>query len=337
MGLSINKVLCCGFNFPHHSHSSGYHHIVPLISDEYLNANRYLFGNSEFGSFKRKINLLIYDILIPFKYKEHQLIHYIYPENHLLVSVSKKRVNVATVHLPVEWLEKNSKRSFIGELRYHAFLKLDGIITLSQDQADLLKEYLPNSNIKFIPHGINELTSKPLKIPKDNFKIVVIGSNFRDYNIIYNLLKFIESESKNWEIHMLGLEKSRISEFKDNKNVKVYKYLEEDQYISIIENSHVHLLPVTFATANNALLEAHALGVPTVATNLQAIKDYALSTTRLFDSEQELINELLDVERMDTDQYNILRVNTHNESKRFYWSNIKKEVMDFYEEVKMNK
>jgi len=334
MNVLKNNVLACGFNFPHHSNSSGYHHLVPHISNKFLNANSYLFGNSKFGSLMRKINLLIFDLLIPLQYKNYNIIHFIYPENHIMFSVPKNKISVATVHLPVDWLEKNHPRKFAANIRYNAFSKLDGIITLSQEQSNTLKEYFPNIMVKFIPHGINQLVSQPVMMSdKQNLKIVIIGSNFRDYKSVTDLLNFIQRESKSWELHMLGLDKKYHEEFGRYQNVKIYKYLDETEYMNVIANSHVNYLPVTFATANNALLESHALGVPTIATDLDAIRDYSLSTTRHFNSNKELINHIINIDNMSIDEYNLIREKTFKEAKKFYWENIKVEVNSFYDEI----
>jgi glycosyltransferase involved in cell wall biosynthesis len=93
------------------------------------------------------------------------------------------------------------------------------------------------------------------------------------------------------------------------------------------------LLPLTFATANNAYLEAHSLGIPTVVSNLPSVHDYATSQTLFFSGLQEAVHHLKTYQNMDRNVYLQIRHQIKEESKKFHWEAIARKVVDFYQEV----
>jgi len=331
---SRGQILLGGFKFPHHSDSSGYHQLAKFINGEYLNADKLIFGNSPIESNKRQLNYLLFEMALSFKAKKFNIVHYLYPEQHLFFSVpkNKKTVSVATIHLDEQWLNRDMvvSKKFL-EARRSMFEKLDGIICLSREQEEKLKEMYPSKQIKFIPHGINNLVQySNFNFNRENLEITVVGSNYRDMELLFEVIETVEKKHKGWRFNLIGLSKEWKVYAAKYSNTIVHPFLTEEQYFSVLQSSHIHLLPVKFATANNALLEAHALGVPSITSNCKGVKDYSLETTLVFNDKEDAINKLEYISSMSDENYSELRKSTLDNSRQFSWEEIAKRVTEFY-------
>lgn len=336
--MSNNKnILVAGFRFLHHSDSSGYHHLPKYLPCEFVDANNFLFGDSEFSTFKRRINLGVFELLLKHKVKGSRVVHYIYPEDHLVFSVppeNKGTISVATIHLDESWLDptNNAKKMLINKRR-EAFARLNGIVTLSSAQEKKVKAIFPNAKVKFIPHGVVPLGKYGEVRFDGEFKIVVVGSNYRDHDAFFDIAYHSKKLHPNWSFHLIGVGKKWKDTAKNYNNVIVYPYLDENSYFKVIQESHVNLLPVSYATANNALLEAHSLGVPTLATDIEGIRDYTTSQTILYKGTNDAIKKLEQLESYSPEKHNSLREAIKDEAKQFYWENISMKMMEFYKEL----
>lgn len=333
------NILHAGFNFSHHSPSSGYHQLSKYIECDYVNANKFIFGNRSIGngSKLRLINFMVFELYLINKIRKYDLVHYIYPEQHLILSniLNKRTVSVATIHLDESWLDKKYKsdRLFV-ETRRNAFNQLDGIITLSSGQAIRLRKILNNKRIIFIPHGVKNL-GKYGQVKRDDkfFNIAIIGSNYRDKKTFFEIASYAQINKPNWRFNLIGVSKDWKKKADVFKNIIVHPFLSEEEYFELLQSSHVHLLPIEFATANNALLEAHSLGVPSIISNKSGVKDYSLESTMYFEDISGAINLLTKVENMEFSKYIELRQQTKAESQKYYWESIARKVEDFYKEL----
>ncbi|MED4023443.1 MULTISPECIES: glycosyltransferase family 4 protein [Priestia] len=335
------KILLAGFKFPHHSDSSGYHHLATYINGHYLNADELIFGQAPIDSKIRQVNFMYFEFILKLRGNQQDVIHYIYPEQHLLFSTPKndKTISIATIHLDEQWLDKEVKvtKKFLDRRR-RTYESLDGIISLSNDQVERLKKIYPNKHIRFIPHGINKLKSyAEYKRSESLFSITVVGSNYRDKELLFKVMEMAQKDYPTWKFNLVGISKEWKKEASGFSNAIVHPFLTESQYFEVMQSSDVHLLPVEFATANNALLEAHALGVPSLTSSCAGIVDYSLESTFHFNNEQEAIEQLAHVASMNDEEYLNLRRCTQIEAEKFHWSEIARQVEEFYEQVKISK
>ena len=85
---------------------------------------------------------------------------------------------------------------------------------------------------------------------------------------------------------------------------------------------------MTFATANNALLEAQFLGIPSILPSISGISDYAApSPLNIFYVSREDMEEVfVDLEKVQDNRASELR----NYANKFSWENIYKLLERFY-------
>jgi hypothetical protein len=75
------------------------------------------------------------------------------------------------------------------------------------------------------------------------------------------------------------------------------------------------------------------VGTPTLCSDLPAIHDYAVSTTRVFQSPEEALTTLEERARWTPEQESSAREITRCEGHRFDWKNIAVEVRGVYREL----
>jgi hypothetical protein len=337
--MNRNDVLIAGHHCGNLSESAGFEQVATLLPFDYIDANQFWFANSEFGTIPKKLNLLTYEAALRLRGSRYQLIHFLLPEVHLTFSLpsSSKIVKVGTVHLPLDvFKEQNlNKHGYVMKLRKNAFDRLDSIITLTRSNEGEIRELFPQADVKFIPHGVYDFSSFFLSqapAEEDVLNIITVGTNFRDLEMYKALASYAKAEGRKWKFHLLGASKWRPFLI-GLENVKIYPYLNEKTYLTLLSQCDIHLLPLTFATANNALLEAHSVGVPSIVSKLDSVKDYSLSTTSFFEDIHSLIESISAFESYNQSTRLKLKKTTLEEAKKFHWAEIASSLESYYQQL----
>ena len=333
------RILVAGFRFPHHSKSSGYHQLASYLPGDYAAADKLPFWDQAFKlSYLRKAYFGLFEAYLAGVTRRYDIIHYLYPENHLIWSIpgNGQCISVVTVHLDLGWMKSDhpAPGRWSG-MKKRMFSRVNGLITLSRNQIPDLQRLFPHTQVRFIPHGIVPRlhTGVKCKVPGPEFRIVTVGSNYRDFTVLKELIQYAAVNRQKWKFDVVGAPERIQQEIKGMPNTQVLNNIDERYYQKILDAARIHFLPVTYATANNALLEAHLAGLPSLCSDVNGINDYALPTTYKFGTMRELIHALDFYERMDASNYNQIRERTKQGASRFYWQNIADEVIDFYREL----
>lgn len=330
-----NSVLIIGFHFTHMGKSAGYDKLADYMPFRYINSEKLFFGKSYFGTIKRKFNLFFLECLSFFNTSKYDLVHYLYPENHLLFSIKSKAKYLATFHQPIGWFEsvENSK-TLMNRLRKISYKKLDGIIVLTSEMVEKIKKIYPHSKVEFIHHGVEPFNNYFLPAKsKQNLNIAIIGTNFRDLKTVLSMVEYSNKKDKKWTLHFIGINRSWEKELRKYEKIIIHPKLTEKEYLNLFSSMHLNILPLNSATANNAMLEAHSLGIPTVVTDLPSTREYGVSTTKYFQNFNELLNHVNTFESMSLSDFNHIKEKTRNDSSFFYWENISQKVTKFYNEI----
>ncbi|HBG05171.1 MAG: hypothetical protein A2075_02715 [Geobacteraceae bacterium GWC2_58_44] len=327
----MGKTLYSGFRFSHHNQGSGYDNIV-ADRRHYVCGNSLPFGSCPEPSPLRKINFLLVDLYTLCRGLGYPVIHYFYPENTaylspLILGVLGKKI-VFTVHLAEEaWLAPG--RTPFGWLKRQGLKRADLIITLSSDQARKLKELFPHKEVRFVPHGM-ELGHPPpddgvLARRRAELKIAVVGSNYRDFEMLERIVALRSSRPVTF--HLVGLNQHDRRRFAGMAGVLCHNRLDSAQYEALLQSSFLMALPLSYATANNALLEAHKYHLPSVCSDIPGISDYALGDTMLFRSAGDFWHAFDRLARLTPEGYRDLCLRTNREAQaRFTWEEIRREI-----------
>lgn len=171
---------------------------------------------------------------------------------------------IATYHQPPELLDSLLDKKVIS--------KLDLITVVSPEQVSYFENLTDAHKIRSILHGINTNYFKPGDKPKDaeKFKCITVGKYLRDFKALREVAEIL-SQHKNIEFYVVS---SDAAEVEGLTNVTVYKGIEDASLLELYQRSHLLFLPLIQSTANNALLEGIACGLPVISTALPSVKAY---------------------------------------------------------------
>ncbi len=322
------KILFSGFRDHRHSKFGGYDWIRFYPKADYFSDKNVLLGNIPIGQSGKVLNLEILDFCTRQKAKKYDLVHYFYGDLTIFTPLPKNRKYkaVATIHCNTDNLEPHHENII------DCIKSFDAIIVLnSQQQRYLAEKYKINSY--FIPHGFNKPTFENIEVSdfitdfdKSKINVITIGKQYRDYETLESII----SEQKNPNVHfyLVGLKKELKEKFKGFNNVTVCNFLNDNQYYSLLAACDWSFLPLTYATANNALMESHYLGIPSILPKISGVTDYACKDVNFFYENKTVLfdffNNLTKIEKSQTliDYADI-----------FSWDNIYDKLKLLYEKI----
>lgn len=281
--------------YSHWAKYSGYHQF-----SKYICPTRFLVdvqvvprGDNHFPVSNAKLRLYVGDVMRKFSAKAYDLnnlvgeivalrewwsggfdlLHYLDGEHslqllpftfHKLSFLRTRPPIVATFHQPPTKLSSllNSK----------VVRQLDHVIVLSPEQKSYFEQYLPESKVSLILHGINVDHYCPGSGEKyeGKLKCITVGSWLRDYECVLEVARLLVS-NRNIEFHLVSAE---LAEQDVPENVHVYCRLEDAELVRMYQDSSVLFIPLRDSTANNVILEGIACGLPVVVSDLPGVKAY---------------------------------------------------------------
>lgn len=322
------RILYSGFIDPAHSSYGGYHGILryPGCAKALLTSD-YPLGTLDKKFHLRKIPYWLMDLDTRIRRRNYDITHLFYGEvtmfPYMRYRKDTRHKTVITLHLDIE--KQHNYKHFIKALP--AF---DGIIVLSTQQQAYYREK-HGIETTFIPHGFDTpLFSR--KLPKDEngkepdpskINLTTCGKNYRDFDTLLKVIAHFEHDSR-FHFHLAGTPAGIKEKARKFSNVSIYPHISDDEYYSLIEASDYSFLPVLFATANNALLEAQALGVRSILPSVPGILDYAAPDNLFYGGYDSLLSTIDGLGKSGA----VESIRRH--AGKFQWVNIFKQLDEFY-------
>ena len=177
---------------------------------------------------------------------------------------------VATFHQPPELLASLTSKKIIA--------KLDYVTVVSPQQIPYFQELLAPDKIFLVLHGIDTDYFRPMDTPKPGrkFKCITVGHWLRDFRVIREVAEKLAAY-KNIEFHVVTSKVTgpSLTGLEGLTNIIIYREgLDDTSLLRLYQQSDILFLPLIQSTANNALLEGIACGLPVVSTCLPSIKAY---------------------------------------------------------------
>lgn len=208
-----------------------------------------------------------------------RLCHFIYGEDTFFYTpLWKNGANkvIATFHYPPDRL---TERVNPGSLR-----ALDGVVIVGESQRDWFRRYFPDARIHHCRHQVDTgfFRPGPAAGGDGTLRMVCVGHLFRDYAGLLRVHRMLQARGLACETHIVGPAALRKEPIAAAQGVHVHSGMSDDMLLRLYQSSAVGVLPLHDATANNALLEMMACGLPVVVSAVGSVPDYvAGSAVRL--------------------------------------------------------
>lgn len=319
------KILFLGNEISSHTNFGGYVHIKNYPNADYLDI--------------AKISPLFWKLGKPFKFlnyilavrkacklsKKYDVIHSIYEDNYYFPLFWKCHCKVVgTVHLDITGVYNPLRKFLLSKM----LKKLDLLIALSSEQEAKMKSL--GYNCVFIPHGFIKpqfisvnLASRDILFDEAKINIFFSGNTYRDLDTLENAVAEMQKR-EDIVFHILSQKGENKIRFVKYKNAVVYDRVDDDTYFTLLSKCDYNFLPLTFATANNTLLESQFMGITSILPKLGGIMDYASTANLFYNSFDELI-QLLYALQKNTQSSKILK-----DAEKYDWNNIYKQLEQVY-------
>ncbi|OAN42376.1 glycosyltransferase family 4 protein [Mycolicibacterium iranicum] len=331
------RVLYSGFHYLHHNPGSGYDAVVADPRD-YVSGARLPFADRLESTKPRHLNFLLLDLITVLRALRYDTVHYFYPESTAYLSpwilrFLGKRI-VYTVHLDdSQWF--GGTRSVHHRIKQKSMRAAHAIVVLSAQQRGVFQAALPEKLVSFVPHGFTFDGPEPSldlfeRRTRDPRRLVLVGSNYRDFDMLEQILA--QRGSRSVHVDLVGMDEAARRRFTGRDGVVCHPRLDADGYVGLLRGSFALLLPLTFATANNALFEAYNCYLPAFVSRVDGVTDYAADGDRsLFSSPEEFWSKYDALAALNATRLREYCLELNSAAReRFSWDRIRAELTGVY-------
>lgn len=171
---------------------------------------------------------------------------------------------IATFHQPPSLLHEVVDRAALADV--------DRVAVVAPTQVEYFAQFLPADRIEVVLHGIDAEYFRPAPAadPRESFRCISVGHWLRDWAAIRAVALDLRDDPR----VAFDVVTNRPTGLEDLSNVAIHRDVSDDRLLALYQNADALLLPLHDATANNAVLEAIACGLPVITSDLPSLHAY---------------------------------------------------------------
>jgi len=213
--------------------------------------------------------------------------------------------------------------------------RIDALILMSRVQRSFFEAAgVPSERIHVVLHGVDTNSFCPREDGRrERFTVLFVGNYRRNFKLLREVCERLEKEPA---IVVRIVAPRYLKEiFADLKNVEFLTGLDDQQLLDVYRSSSCLLMTVDHATANNAIIEAMACGIPIVSERVGGIPEYVIGGAGLLSDQgnaAELVEAVLHLARSPSLQMQ-MAASARRRALQLDWANIAKQMEDIYRGV----
>lgn len=202
------------------------------------------------------------------------VVHVLYGEQHLDLLLRRRSwlrcPLVASFHLPADQLNREFTHFESERIR-----GIDAAVVVARSQLAEFERFFGPNKVVYVPHGIDTTRFRPSdnEPESDELRLLIVGLWLRDWEVMHRVIDAVRNSQLPVKFDVVTLPPF-FPYFTGCSNVTLRSGISETELIELYQKADALFMPLKDATANNAVLEALACGVPVIATDVGGIPDY---------------------------------------------------------------
>jgi len=285
--LMRDRVFLVGLRYPHHACHSGYEAFGRYIGTAMAPPVNFRWTQGKWGWplnqaiswiarhpwYSLGAHLMEWSSLRHMLRNRDRVYHVLYGDSDLWLLRRANRLTgnrlVASFHQPADHLRKLGS---IERIARH----LDAVILVCEAQRGYFEEFLPADRVFVVPHGVDTDFFRPSGEDGGEPLCVTVGSHLRDFETHREAIRIVWRANPGVRFLSIGTRSNKKSYFPqlEDPRIRFLDRVSDEEMLRALQTANVAVFSFEDATANNALLESMASGLPIVATDVGGIREY---------------------------------------------------------------
>ncbi len=154
------------------------------------------------------------------------------------------------------------------------FEPIEHAVVVSTEQLEHMEKILGHGRVTMVPYAVDCNYFTPRTGPKshDRLRCTCVGQHLRDYDRLEQIIPIVRNAVPQSEFHIIGANRC-FDRLQNLEGVTYKRGISDVEYLDILRNTDLLVLPLTGSTSVTTVNEALACGVP-VVTDRGGISDY---------------------------------------------------------------